>query len=366
MRNDADAMRALILWAEPASTNLGVRALARGTQSLLEQALPGIVTANQGFGPGDAPARIGSWKSQLKRLISRHDEVIEWVRGFDVIVDTRGGDSFSDIYGLPRLTTMGLMVEIACRAKVPVVLGPQTFGPFTTRAGRLLARRTLRRASVTFARDSTSATVARELCGREPVLTTDVVFALPAAAPAAVERDVIINPSGLLWAQNPHVDHRQYQRTVRELCMRVIAAGRKVTLLAHVLDSPQVDNDVTAVRALARELEDGCEVVVPDGLDEVRTVLASGHVVIGSRMHACLNALSVGRPAIALAYSRKFASLLGDLGWDRTIDLRERGDHVGAVRAAADDPSLEHDVAALRERADERIERARLALVRAI
>ena len=44
--------------------------------------------------------------------------------------------------------------------------------------------------------------------------------------------------------------------------------------------------------------------------------------MIGSRMHACLNALSVGTPAIPLAYSRKFAPLLGDLGWAHVVDLR--------------------------------------------
>jgi polysaccharide pyruvyl transferase WcaK-like protein len=104
-----------------------------------------------------------------------------------------------------------------------------------------------------------------------------------------------------------------------------------VTLLAHVLDSPNADNDVLAVHAFAKSV--GADALVPSGLDEVRSIAASANVVIGSRMHACLNALSVGTPAIPLAYSRKFDSLLSDLGWTHTVDLRAPGDPVAAVLA---------------------------------
>jgi polysaccharide pyruvyl transferase WcaK-like protein len=358
-------MRALILWAEPASTNLGVRTLAEGTRSLLERSFPGIECEYQGFGPGAAPVRIGAWKAQAKRLASPRDELVEWVKRFDVVVDTRGGDSFTDIYGLPRLTTMGLMVEIARRAKVPVVLGPQTIGPFESRAATLLARRTLQVSRVTLVRDSTSQNVLSRLSRRPGVLTTDVVFALDAVPAGDDRRDVILNPSGLLWGPNPHVDHESYRRTVIDLGRRLLASGARVSLLAHVLDSPMADNDVLAVKALSAELGGECETVVPDGLDDVRRILASSRVVIASRMHACLNALSLGRPAIALAYSRKFAPLFGDLGWTRSFDLREPGDHASEVMAAVEDAGLERDLGALLERAHERTETARQALVRA-
>jgi colanic acid/amylovoran biosynthesis protein len=364
-RNDVHVMRALILWAEPESTNLGVRTLAAGTTRLLERAFPGIETEAQGFGAGDAPVRIGAWRGQVKRLFTPHDGLVDWVKRFDLIVDTRGGDSFTDIYGLPRLTTMGLMAEIARRARVPVVMGPQTIGPFESRYAKGLARRTLHTSRLVFARDAVSATEARRWSGREPELTTDVVFALDDAVPSPVDRDVILNASGLLWAPNSHVDHLRYRELLIELCRRLSKLGRRVSLLANVLDSPLADNDVTAVRALAGELDDECEILVPSDLDDARSLLASANVVVGSRMHACLNALSVGRPAIPLAYSRKFAPLLGDLGWNQTIDIRTPGDHVGQVMSALDESGLERDITGLRARAEERVESARRALDRA-
>ena len=58
-------------------------------------------------------------------------------------------------------------------------------------------------------------------------------------------------------------------------------------------------------------------------------------------MHACLNALSVGTPAIPLAYSRKFEPLLSDLGWSHTVDLRTTADPVDEVMRLLESPDLE-------------------------
>jgi polysaccharide pyruvyl transferase WcaK-like protein len=45
---------------------------------------------------------------------------------------------------------------------------------------------------------------------------------------------------------------------------------------------------------------------------------------IGSRMHACIAALSQGVPAVGLAYSRKFLGVLRSIGVENlAVDLRE-------------------------------------------
>lgn len=359
------ARRVLILWAEPDSANLGVRALSEGAAHLVRRAFPEAEVLFQGFGPGDSPTRIGSPRAQLRRLVTPRGPLMDWLRTLDLVVDTRAGDSFTDIYGRGRLWTMTLMAAMVRRARVPLVLGPQTIGPFTTPLGRLLARVTLRTAAVVMARDGLSAQAAAKAGRPVDLLTTDVVFSLDRPA-VPVFRDVVVNPSGLLWNPNPHVSYESYRRTVRSICSGLLAEGRRLTLLAHVLDSPLVDNDVPVVMELAAELGSGVEIVVPSGLTEVREVLASARVVVGSRMHACLNALSVGRPAIPLAYSRKFQPLLDALGWPHTVDLRGGGDQVGAVRAALDDPELEALAASVRAAADVRIAEAVGVLERAL
>ena len=347
-------MRALILWSDPRSTNLGVRVLAAGTGALVRAAL-GCDTelAYQGYGPGDAPVRIGDPRRLVRRLLHLSDELIDWLRGFDLVVDTRAGDSFSDIYGLPRHLNMSLVHEAVLRAKIPIVLGPQTVGPFGTRRGRALALRTVRSARLVMARDSESFAVARKLGAGRAVLTTDVVFALDRPRSALVQRDILLNVSGLLWDRNAHVDHVRYQQTVRQLVSELSSRGRTVSLLAHVLDSPLPDNDVPVGRLLAEEL--GVELVVPDDLDDVRSIVGGSRLVIGSRMHACLNALSVGTPALPLAYSRKFRPLLDALGWPHTVDLKTADQPVAQLLDAIEVEDLAAQAAVSRSRAQAEI-----------
>jgi len=84
--------------------------------------------------------------------------------------------------------------------------------------------------------------------------------------------------------------------------------------------------------------------VAPRDLDDARWIIAGSTVLIGARMHACLNALSTGVPAIAMAYSRKFAPLFDAIGWPYSIPPASTA--AGAAAAARvlemlADPSLE-------------------------
>ncbi len=353
-------MRALVLWAAPGSPNLGVRALAEGTAALVRRTWPGAEVVTADYGDSPAPVRMGDPRVLAREWVSGRGGLLPWLRGFDVVVDTRSGDSFADIYGLQRLSAMSAVARTVRRAGVPLVLGPQTLGPFRTRRGRLLARWSMAGAALTMARDSRSAAYAAELGRPVGALTTDVVFAMDVPRPGR-RRDVVLNVSGLLWRPNPHVDSAAYRATVARLHRGLVAAGREVTLLAHVLDSPSHDNDVPAVREFAAGLSGAQEVVVPRSLEEVRQVLAGAAVVVGSRMHACLNALSVGTPAVPLAYSRKFAPLLGDLGWHHSADLRDDRPEEEVLRLVTGHP-LAAEVPALRQRAQVLLGTAETAL----
>ena len=323
--------RALVLWADPDSPNLGVRVLAQGTAALIHECWNGADVVFHNYGMRRSQLPIGSIRGLLWERVSGRRGMQDWLRGFDVIIDTRSGDSFTDAYGLERHAVMCLVGIFAAQAGVPVVLGPQTIGPVRGRLARALARASLRSASAVFVRDPASRAVAAGLGRREVIETTDVVFALPVPEMAA-RHDVILNVSGLLWEPNTHIDSDHYRAVIRALHRRLVAEGRHVSLLAHVLDSGNGDSDVAVVRALGAEL--GAPVIVPSGLDDVRTVLAGSRLVIGSRMHACLNALSVGTPAVPLGYSDKFAPLLAELGWRHGVDLRDPDVGVAAIMTA--------------------------------
>ncbi|MGO4651541.1 polysaccharide pyruvyl transferase family protein [Arthrobacter sp. 2RAF22] len=350
--------RVLVLWADDSSSNLGVRALSQGALSLAQQAWgPDTEVDFQSFDFGPLGTQL-SGKVVLKGTLTGSKVLRNRMAKYDAVIDTGAGDSFTDIYGLKRMAIMFYTRHVAQAAGVPVILSPQTIGPFNSVLGRLAARRTLKRAKTVFVRDSTSLDYARRL-GYEPdCLSTDVVFALPQPNSSGSDRaDIVLNVSGLLWSTDAHGSRLRYREMTRDLIRRLIAADREITLMPHVIDNPSLDNDMTAVKELVAEFGDKVAVFVPAGLDDVRAFVADSQVVIGARMHACLNALSVGTPAIPLAYSRKFAPLLSDIGWVHTIDLKEE-DIVDRVVKLLDLSSLPSEAAHVKESAEYRLQRA--------
>ncbi len=333
-------MRVLVLWADERSPNLGVRVLARGSREVLRTVWPDAEFEFADFTSRPAQVPWGRVRSLVKEHVVGRLGMRAWLEGFDLVWDTRSGDSFSDIYGSHRHSVMSAVHEIAARTGRTVVMAPQTIGPFTSARGRLLGRRSLRRSALVFARDPVSAEHAAALGRPVDATTSDLAFAIP-APDVSERRGLVVNVSGLLWHDNPHVDAARYRDTVRALVAALLARSRPVTVLPHVLDSHDRDNDAPAIEALVREFGSDLRVAAPRDLDDARAVIAGCEALVGARMHACLNALSTGVPAIAMAYSRKFGPLFDELGWRHSISLAERdGDPVARILETLDDPSL--------------------------
>lgn len=331
-------MRVLVLWADPKSANLGVRVLAEGMASLARLAWGDDTLVDyQDFGPG--PSEIGfGGRTIVRDLLTPSGPIATKLSRYDLILDSGAGDSFTDLYGLKRLLILHYAHRRSTRMGAQLILGPQTIGPFSSALSRTIGRASLARTTAVFARDSRSADFATRL-GGQPLSSTDVVFALPPPA-RREQRDVIVNVSGLLWNGHVGVNAGSYRRALSRLVESLLLRGRSVSLLAHVLDNPSDDNDIPAVRELAARFGD-IETLIPADLQTARELVANANLVIGSRMHACLNALSTGTPAIAWAYSRKFAPLMGDLGWPLSIDLQDGGDMTAKTLAILDDPGTD-------------------------
>lgn len=347
-------MRILVAWANDTTSNLGVRALGQGSADLLRSVWSDaeIVFANYGDRPPQLP--WGRPRSLLRERATGRLGMMDWFREFDLVWDTRSGDSFADIYGLHRHTTMSLVHEFATQAGVPVALAPQTIGPFHTHRGRAWARRSLNRSALVFARDPLSAAAAADLGRPVDAVTSDLVFGIRQPVIGA-ERDVLLNVSGLLWQRNSHVDADRYRDAIHQVISGLIADGRSVTLMPHVLESPNSDNDAPACAELAEDFDGQVELFTPADLDDARSAIAGARLVIGARMHACLNALSVGTPAVAMAYSRKFAPLMQSIGWNRIVSLTDAssgsaGEIAAAVLEHASSAELAADAATAQKR----------------
>ena len=100
-----------------------------------------------------------------------------------MVIDIGAGDSFADIYGAKRLTRMFFLKYLTHLAGTPLVMAPQTIGPFTKTWSKWAARVSMRLCAVVASRDSMSTQAARALGCNDVIEASDVALRLPSTRP---------------------------------------------------------------------------------------------------------------------------------------------------------------------------------------
>jgi polysaccharide pyruvyl transferase WcaK-like protein len=296
------------------------------------------------------------------------------VRRANAVVDIGAGDSFADIYGPSRLRRLFAMKFLTHLARRPLVVAPQTIGPFTQSLSSRLARWTLNLSALVATRDPMSTAAVRDLGVTRPVVeASDVAMLLPYDPPAPRPPGPLrvgLNLSGLLMhggygGANDYGLSLDYPALMRDLVALFQSRGAEVVLVPHVIVKfgPMVkEDDTRASQKLAAEVPG--LTLAPDFAtpSEAKSFIAGLDFFMGARMHACIAALSSGVPVLPLAYSRKFAGLFGALGYGHTLDLRalSADDILKATETALD--RLPDLAAEARQAGD--LGRARLAVYR--
>ena len=255
------------------------------------------------------------------------------VRASDVVIDIGGGDSFADIYGAARFAKMHLMKYLTHLSGRPLVLAPQTIGPFKSPLRRWIAAQSIRLSAIVATRDALSTKAVRDMGIRGAVIeASDVALRLPWAAPAPRKGGPVrvgINVSGLLMNGGYTRDNMfglkmDYGELMRGIIGRfaVHPDGCEIHLVPHVISwTPgALEDDYEACLSLAAEFP-GMTVAPRFATpSEAKSYIAGMDFFVGARMHACIAAFSTEVPVIPMAYSRKFAGLFGSLGYDHTVD----------------------------------------------
>src|SRR5215217_6111134 len=166
----SSALRVGLLWHAFGHANLGVDALARADAELIRRAASELGLTVKfvalGFGqrqdhmPSDV--EVGPHPS-IKQAVTGRSEFFRTVRDCDIVFDIGEGDSFSDIYGLQRFGyQIGTKIAVML-AGTPLVLAPQTIGPFNNSIRRAIAAQVMRRATAVYSRDDLSTAFLKEV-----------------------------------------------------------------------------------------------------------------------------------------------------------------------------------------------------------
>jgi len=235
----------------------------------------------------------------------------------DMVLDIGAGDSFADIYGTKRLKRVFWLKYLTHLAKTPLLLAPQTYGPFTNPMSRALARTSLNMSALIYARDEASVAHLRDIgVKRDVVVASDVALRL---------RKEDGDQFKLQPSQRPRVGLNVSGALMERLIARLLAHPEQpeLHLIPHVIcpDMP-VEDDMAALRAL-QKIHPSVRIAPAFRTpSEAKSYISAMSYMVGSRMHACIAALSTGVAVMPLAYSRKFSGLFGALGYAHGADCR--------------------------------------------
>ncbi|MEO1019006.1 MAG: polysaccharide pyruvyl transferase family protein [Pseudomonadota bacterium] len=270
---------------------------------------------------------------RIRDFVNLRSGFFNAVRRCHLVVDIGAGDSFSDIYGDRRIGTQLAAKYLVLLARRPLILGPQTIGPFEKSYWRRAALLAIARAHSVVTRDNLSTHFLRDIGYRKEVVeASDLALKLPHNPPRRrTQRSIKVglNVSGLLFnggytQGNMFGLRADYPTLIRALIGQFIALdGIEVHLVSHVIsDQFEVEDDYRVNCSLAAEFP--ATVLGPKFKDpvEAKSYIAGLDFFMGSRMHACIAAFSTGVPVLPIAYSRKFAGVFGTLGYDVLADCR--------------------------------------------
>jgi len=275
----------------------------------------------------------------IRSWVLRNNRCLQHVEEADLIVSIAGGDSFSDIYGIRNFLYVALPQILILLMGKNLILMPQTLGPYKSRLTRGIATYIMNRAIRVYSRDYVSFEEIKAMRGLKNSkghvkFCYDVGFILDPVKPANIDivglrkqvrssRCLVgFNISGLLYMRgytrnNMFGFKLDYCNLVYKIIDYLIKEKQAVLMLVpHVFGSEEhAESDSTVCQKIYDDLKNryGDNLALVKGTynqNEIKYIIGLCDFFIGSRMHACIAAVSQNIPAVAIAYSRKFKGLM--------------------------------------------------------
>jgi len=330
-----------LLWHSLSSSNLGVGALTLSQIALINKAAARVGkevqfkvfgtlgVENYGTTPGITSILglernfIAPWKSSFFKQL----------RECDLILDIGEGDSFTDIYGLERYFILVGTKYAAWLAGIPLILSPQTIGPFNGHLTRAGAKFIMNKSRRVFARDHLSMEYLQSNGLKNIDEVIDVAFALPFDKQSLAETEktrVGINVSGLLYhggytcANQFGLSLDYASLTHAMLDWFTAQTDCEVHLVSHVVPESMPVEDDYRISLELKKLYPSVRVAKRfTSPSEAKSFISGMDFFVGARMHACIGAFSSGVPVVPLAYSRKFNGLFESLNYHHFGDCKK-------------------------------------------
>jgi polysaccharide pyruvyl transferase WcaK-like protein len=217
----------------------------------------------------------------------------------------------------------------------PVVVLPNSIGPFKTHIGRFLARLALVNCDRVLTRESVSYNIAKSLKTRTPiVLTSDTALLFRSVFQESYlsgfsNPTVCVSPgvySHSLSKKELNYYIEEHAAALDEISNRY---GVNIILLPHYITGFKDDDFAICECILSRmKRKDRAKIIRVDTVDEFSSVLSHMDVLISSKMHPAVLAVAAFVPSLYISYDHKQTGFFEQLDMlNYTIDIREISRH---------------------------------------
>jgi colanic acid/amylovoran biosynthesis protein len=223
----------------------------------------------------------------------------------DVVLDA-SGFAYGEQWGVDKLMERlsREIVKLKQQGK-KIILLPQAFGPFPSRKFKKEMAVVLDNADAIYARDRVSKSCLDGIKAGKARLFPDFTN-LVKVGETGVTRDVCVIPNHKMISMGAE---KNYQEMLVRLVGDLLKSGRTVSVLLH---EGKKDKDIADF--IVDTYKGQVELLQSDDPLEIKALIGSFSIVVSSRFHGLVSALSQNIPAVATGWSHKYRELMLDYG----------------------------------------------------
>ena len=235
----------------------------------------------------------------------------------DVVLDA-SGFAYGEQWGVDKL--MERLSREIVRLKQQgkkVILLPQAFGPFPGGKFKKEMAVVLDNADAIYARDRVSKSYLDEIQADKARLFPDFTNLVKVGV-AGGPRDICVIPNHKMISMG---GEKNYQEMLVRLVGDLLESGRTVSLLLH---EGKKDKDIADF--IVDTYKGQVELLQSNDPLEIKALIGSFSIVVSSRFHGLVSALSQNIPAVATGWSHKYRELMVDYGVE-SLMVSDRGSY---------------------------------------
>jgi colanic acid/amylovoran biosynthesis protein len=299
-----------------------------------------------------------AWTTQLMPRPVRNACGLVLEKDIDVVIDA-AGFAFGGQLGPRRCEKFASDVRRWKQQGKKIVLLPQALGPFDTPRLQKAFREVLSAADLVYARDRASFAHCAELEAPSANLrlAPDFTNLVAGELPPGFEphsRTAYIVPNHRMVEKTDESAGKSYLPFLTQVVQELRRLDLSPSILLH-----DVGVDETLVEPLQRSLSAPIPVLREPDPRRLKGILGCARVVVGSRFHALVGALSQGVPCLGVGWSHKYEMLFEDYGCaECLVPLTATCEEIrGLLSRMAADPDRSQAVAGLQRASAKQLQR---------